>query len=81
VALAELRTNRLHEQCCLDGTSSSSRTSSSFLVLPYKSNESRTGVGEDLTEIEEAEDLEEWPRDHNDDEGDVTDEVEDVRVW
>jgi len=34
-----------------------------------------------LTEIEEAEDLEEWPRDHNDDVGDVTDEMEDVGVW
>lgn len=60
--------------------SSSSRTSSSFRVPQYVSKESRAGIDADLTEIEEPEDLDEWPRDQVEKVGDVIEDIEDAGV-
>lgn len=60
--------------------SSSSRTSSNRFCVPKRSKEFRACFGEDVTPNEEAEDLEECPRDHKDNLGDAADDVDDVGV-
>ena len=44
---------------CLEGKSSSSRTSSNRFWVPNRSKESRVWIGEDGMDAEEAEDFEE----------------------
>ena len=72
--------SRLHEHICLGGRSSSSRTSSNLFCEPKRSRESRACIGEDVTPIEDVEDLEEWPRDHKDNLGDPAEDIDDFGV-
>lgn len=44
--------------------------------MPTKSNESLVCVGEDVADTEDADDLEEWPRDHSDAAGEAVDEID-----
>lgn len=58
--------------------SSSSRTSSSLFCVPNISRESLACVGEDVYDVEEADDLEECPRDHTETVGDAIDDTDEA---
>lgn len=58
--------------------SSSSRTSSSLFCPANRSRELRACTGEEVNDTEEAEDLDECPRDHTDAVGEADGVVEDA---
>lgn len=68
----------LHEHILRDGISSSSRTSSSFFCVPYRSSEFRAGIGDVVNEAEEPDDFDECPRDQTEAVGDVADDLAEV---
>lgn len=61
--------------------SSSSRTSSSLFCVPNNSRDSLACTGEEVKDIEEADDLEECPRDHTETVGEEVDDIDGAGTW
>lgn len=70
----------LHEHIFLEDMSSSSRTSSNLFCAPNRSKESLVCVGDDVKDVEEAEDLAECPRDQTETVGEAAEYTEEAET-